>query len=98
MLAVCGRFDSFLFAALFFELPTTCITHSFMWMYYIEASARNADFGDLRPLLRPLLNLTGTVQLRRRKGMAGCRPTCISSTMLRNYSHTSPKDSTFLGW
>ena len=38
-----------------------------MWMYYVGASARNADFGDLRPLLRPLLNSTGTVQLRRRK-------------------------------
>ena len=43
------------------------LVQALMWMYYVGASARNSDFGDLRPLLRPLLSSTGTVQLRCRK-------------------------------
>ena len=53
------------------QIPTTCATlnslvQACVWMYSVGASARNADFGDLRPLLRPLLNSTGTVQLHRK--------------------------------
>ena len=58
------------------QIPTTCATlnslvQAFMWMYSVGASARNADFGDLHPLLRPLSNSTGTVQLHRRKAWLG---------------------------
>ena len=38
-----------------------------MWIYQARPSTRSSDFGELRPLLRQLLGITSTVQLRRRR-------------------------------
>ena len=43
------------------------LTQALMWIYTARSSARHATFGDIHPLLRSLLNPTGTVQLHRRK-------------------------------
>ena len=50
----------------FLRILTICAT-ALTWVYQIRASARNSEFGDLRPLLRHLLNPGNTVQLYRRK-------------------------------
>ena len=42
------------------------IVQALFWIYFAVPSDRNSVFGDLRPLLRPLLSAKGRVQLLRR--------------------------------
>ena len=43
------------------------LVQALMWVYQARASARKAEFGDLRPMLRQLQNPGNIVQLYRRK-------------------------------
>ena len=47
------------------------IVQALYWIYFAVPSDRNSVFGDLRPLLRPLLSAKGRVQLLRRSAWRG---------------------------